>query len=72
MTTDKEAIALQNAIDHFKIPFTLVRKVYDDKRVKTKFFLVGETNSVMSPTLNYDKMNHFILGMGMAKEYCIK
>ena len=65
-----EAKALKNALNHFNLPFALVRKYASDRRVKTKFYLVlGENTSVSSPTFNYEEMNAFILGMGMAKEY---
>jgi len=68
--TTAEAEALNNAISHFNLPFVLVNKYFNDGRAKTKFFLVlAENTTVSSPTLNYDQMNHFILGMGMTKEY---
>lgn len=68
--TQTEFDSLYNAIEHFKLPVILEKYYYSDARVKTKFYLRMEGNPIAcSPTLNYDRMNHFILGMGMAKEY---
>lgn len=70
MAHEEEAIALNNAIAHFELPFVLVNYYFSDSRKKTKFFLVlGEQTHISSPVLSYSEMNHYILGMGMAKEY---
>lgn len=70
MAHDEEVKALNNAIAHFELPFILVNKYFSDSRKKTKFFLIlGEETHISSPTLNYNEMNYFILGMGMAKEH---
>ncbi len=70
MKTEEEITALNNLLGHFKLPFVIVNKYFNNKRIKTKFYLVmGADTKVSSPVLDYNQMNHFILGMGMAVEY---
>lgn len=65
---EREAQALQNALDHFGLKIALVRHYFSDNRKKTKFYLQGaEHNS--SPVFDYNQMNIYILGLGFHKEY---
>jgi hypothetical protein len=61
-TTEKEKQALQNALTSFKINLDLHVKNFEDKRKAKKFFLQDGPKSV-SPVLDYNQMNHFILGI---------
>lgn len=66
MNTEQEKQALQNSLDHFEIDLLLVSKEYFDKRVKSKWILIlGESTS--SPTLDFNQMQHFIMGVGAGK-----
>jgi hypothetical protein len=70
MKTEEEIQALNNAIEHFNIPFTLMVYNFDDARKKPKFFLFKNSESWRNtPVLDYNQMNHYILGMGMAVEH---
>ena len=70
MNTAEETQALNNAIEHFNLPFTLVIKDFFDGRKKPKFYLVKNSETWhSSPVLDYNQMNHYILGMGMAVEH---
>lgn len=69
MDEESQLISLNRGVEHFKIPFTLKRKYFEDKRLKPKYFLTDTTGVISSPVLDYNEMNHFILGMGMAIEY---
>jgi hypothetical protein len=62
METLTELQALQNAANLFN---GIVHEYYqEDKRRTTKkyFLTVGLSKSNISPVLDYDQMNHFILG----------
>ena len=75
MNTSNELTALQNFEKNLNKKFNLNIKVKlwfeQDKRKKTKFILVidNHNHTCISPILNYDKMNHFMLGISRAKEY---
>lgn len=63
----KEIDALQNAAD--SIGLTIHEKATDDKRKTVKhYFAQGESETV-SPVLDYDQMNHFILGWWKCMKY---
>ena len=70
MNTTGETQALNNALEHFKLPFTLTIHNFNDGRKKPKFYLVKNSETWhSSPTLDYNQMNHYILGMGMAVKH---
>ena len=68
MNTANELTALINSIEYFKIDVKVKLFFENDKRKKTKFVLT-QNDTFISPTLNYDKMNHFIKGIGRCKKY---
>ena len=51
---------LQNFADNFN--FKVVEKIHEDKRKKTGYFLT-ENKTTISPILDYDGINHFLLGV---------
>ena len=65
MSTNIELTALQNFADKFNLKVKLFFE--QDKRKKTKFILTKEDLSI-SPGLNYNQMNHFLLGMNSCKK----
>jgi hypothetical protein len=67
MKAKEQQQALENAIKHFELKGVILhRKEQQDKRrTIPKFFLQHGQESI-SPALNYNDMNHFILGMGKA------
>ena len=68
MTTDDQFNALQNAIRHYNLNVLLNFYYHVDKRkTVSKFYLTVKSNSI-SPVLNYNEMNCFIMGMGRAKQ----
>jgi hypothetical protein len=60
--TENQKQALQNALTNFKINLDLHVKLFNDKRKAKKFFLQDGEKSV-SLVLDYNQMNHFILGI---------
>jgi hypothetical protein len=68
MGTDSnpELTALQNFANNFK---DLKVKLFfmEDQRKKTKFILTKNDTSI-SPPLNYDNMNNFLLGINSCKK----
>lgn len=65
MKTEEERQALQNLIDHFKINFTLVGKKHSHAKIKDKWFLIlNKEKGLSSPTLDFNQMQHFIMGIG--------
>ena len=69
METTAQLNALNNALSYFGLKnIILHEKQYSDKRKKvSKFFLQCGVKTI-SPVLDYNEMNHFILGMGAVKE----
>lgn len=66
-TPDTELQALQNAAN--KIPGLVVYEfINPDKRVKTKKYYCLLFGTHISPTVDYDRLNHFILGFIKAKQ----
>ena len=59
MNTIAELQALQNATNGLNL--TVHIKLSYDKRKSTRYFLQRGSETV-SPVLNYDQMNHFLLG----------
>ena len=66
MNTKNELTSLQNFADNFDLKVKLFFE--QDKRKKTKFVLTSQ-DTFISPKLNYDKMNHFLLGILNCKKY---
>ena len=57
--------ALENALNSFGLTnLTVYPKISEDKRVKTPKFFLQQGAETISPVLDYNEMNHFILGMG--------
>jgi hypothetical protein len=69
METSKELTALQNSIKYHDLEVKVKLFFEQDKRKKPKFVLTNNTDAFISPKINYDKMNHFILGMATYKKY---
>ena len=65
METNKQLEALNNAVVNMNLEgLEVLQYIQHDNRKKIgKFFLRLNGNSI-SPILNYNEMNHFILGMG--------
>ena len=69
MKTDRnpELTALQNFANHFE-DLKVELFFMEDKRKKTKFILT-KNNTSISPPLNYDNMNIFLLGIMNCKRH---
>ena len=64
METNTELEALNNAVSHFGFKnITLHEKQYSDKRKKVSKFFLQQGAKTISPVLDYNEMNYFILGM---------
>ena len=72
METTAQLNALNNALSYFGLKnIILHEKQYSDKRKKvSKFFLQCGVKTI-SPVLDYNEMNHFILGMGTMQKLTI-
>ena len=69
METIKQSEALNNALNYFGLKnIILHEKQYSDKRKKVSKFFLQQGVKTISPVLNYNEMNCFILGMGAVKE----
>lgn len=61
-----ELEALQNHVNNIRFEgLTINEKVRQDKRVGRKYYLTIGQYSI-SPCLDYDQMNHFLLGFNKA------
>jgi hypothetical protein len=59
----QELQALQNAANSVKLPGLGVKEKFtDDKRRTVRYFFLTLNGTSISPVLDYDNMNHFILG----------
>ena len=66
METGKQLEALNNALDYFGFKnINLHEKQYSDKRKKVSKFFLQQGAETISPVLNYNEMNCFILGMSL-------
>ena len=64
MKTTTELEALNNSISYFGLKnIILHEKQYSDKRKKVSKFFLQYGAKMISPLLDYNEMNHFILGM---------
>ena len=65
METITQLEALNNAVSHFGLKNVILHeKQYSDKRKKVSKFFLQDGAKTISPVLDYNEMNHFILGMG--------
>ena len=65
MKTNTQLEALNNALQYFGFKnIILHEKQYSDKRKKVSKFFLQQGAKTISPMLDYNEMNHFILGMG--------
>ncbi len=64
--------ALTNAVKSTNLEGLKVHEKYnEDKRRTVKKFYLTLHHTTLSPILNYDNMNHFILGFSKAKKVLI-
>ena len=65
MNTQQQREALENALNWFGLTnLTVYPKISEDKRLKTPKFFLNNGFQTISPVLDYENMNCFILGMG--------
>ena len=65
METNTKLEALNNAVSYFGLKNVILHeKQYSDKRKKVSKFFLQQGENRISPVLDYNEMNHFILGMG--------
>ena len=68
MNAQQQMEALQNALNSFGLTnLTLYPKISEDKRLKTPKFFLSFGFQTISPVLDFEKMNCFIMGMGAYK-----
>ena len=77
MNTQQQLDALNNSLSYFGFKnINLHEKQYSDKRKKVSKFFLRQGAKTISPVLNYNEMNNFILGMGtmqkLTKNFTIK
>ena len=64
METSTQLEALNNSLSYFGLKnINLYEKQYSDKRKKVSKFFLQQGAKTISPVLNYNEMNNFILGM---------
>ena len=64
METSTQFDALNNSLSYFGFKnINLYEKQYSDKRKKVSKFFLQQGSKTISPVLNYNEMNNFILGM---------
>ena len=69
METSTQLDALNNALNYFGFKnINLYEKQYSDKRKKVSKFFLQQGEKRISPVLNFNEMNCFILGMAAIKE----
>ena len=72
METNTQLEALNNALNYFGLKnIILHEKQYSDKRKKVSKFFLQQGATTISPVLNYNEMNHFILGMSTMQNLTI-
>lgn len=65
-----EIEALQNAVNSAKTEgLEIYEYIFNDKRKTTKHFYLTLNGATISPRLDYENMNHFILGFKTAKKF---
>ena len=64
MKTNTQLEALNNALQYFGFKNVILHeKQYSDKRKKVNKFFLQQGAETISAVLDYNEMNHFILGM---------
>ena len=64
MNAQQQMEALNNALSYFGLKnIILHEKQYSDMRKKVSKFFLQDGAKTISPVLNYNEMNNFILGM---------
>ena len=72
METKTKLEALNNGLNSFGLKnIILHEKQYSDKRKKVSKFFLQDGAKTISPVLDYNEMNHFILGMGIMQKLTI-
>ena len=72
METITQLEALNNAVRYFELKNVILHeKQYSDKRKKVSKFFLQDGAKTISPVLDYNEMNHFILGMGAMQKLTI-
>ena len=72
METSTQLDALNNSLSYFGLKNVILHeKQYSDKRNKVSKFFLQQGAKAISPVLNYNEMNHFILGMGTMQRLTI-
>ena len=68
METTTQLEALENALNSFGLTnLTVYPKISEDKRLKTPKFFLNNGFQTISPVLDFENMNCFIMGMGASK-----
>ena len=64
--------ALDNSLIYFGLKNIILHEKQDsDKRKKISKFFLQQGEKIISPVLDYNEMNHFILGMGTMQKLTI-
>ena len=72
METTPQLEALNNALQYFGFKNVILHeKQYSDKRKKVSKFFLQNGAETISPVLDYNEMNHFILGMATMQRLTI-
>ena len=72
METITQLEALNNAVSYYGFKNVILHeKQYSDKRKKVSKFFLQQGAETISPVLDYNEMNHFILGMGTMQKLTI-
>jgi len=62
-----ELLALQNAANYFE-GYSIIEYNPNDKRKTVKKYLLASNERTISPPLDYENLNYFILGMIKASQ----
>ena len=69
MNAQQQREALENMLNSFGLTnLTIYTKISEDKREKKPKFFLNNGFKTISPVLDFEKMNCFILGMGASKK----
>ena len=69
MNAQQQREALENMLNSFGLTnLTVYPKISEDKRLKTPKFFLNNGFQTISPVLDYENMNYFIMGMGASKK----
>ena len=69
MNTQQQMEALQNALNSFGLTnLTVYPEISEDKRMKKPKFFLNFGLKTISPVLDYENMNCFIMGIGASKK----